>query len=146
MTTNHPQHDKRVHKRGNDYETPQKLFEALDAEFGFTVDVCASDQNAKCDAYYTDAQNGLLMSWQGVCWMNPPYSGSQIGKWVRKAWTSAQGGATVVCLLPAKTDTRWWHSYCLNAEVRFIKGRLTFVGQPNRASFPSAIVIFRPLA
>ena len=75
--------------------------------------------------------------------MNPPYAGREIGKWVEKAYQSAQGGATVVCLLPAKTDTPWWHDYCMQGEIRFIRGRIRFKGQPWNASFPSAIVIFK---
>jgi len=75
--------------------------------------------------------------------MNPPY-GREIGKWVKKAYESAQSGATVVCLVPARTDTAWWHDYCAKGEIRFVRGRLKFGGSKNSAPFPSAVVIFRP--
>lgn len=120
------------------WETPQALFDELDKEFHFETDVCASVDNAKCDRYYTEADDGLAQDWQGVCWMNPPY-GRQIGKWVKKAYESA---ATVVCLLPSRTDTAWWHDYCMKGTIRFLRGRLKFGNATNSAPFPSAIVIF----
>jgi phage N-6-adenine-methyltransferase len=126
------------------WATPQDFFDALDAEFGFTLDVCALPENAKCERYFTPKEDGLHQSWQGVCWMNPPY-GREIGKWVRKAFESAKAGATVVCLLPARTDTAWWHTWAMKAEeVRFVRGRLKFGTSKNSAPFPSAVVIFRP--
>ena len=126
------------------WETPQPVFDALNLEFGgFTVDVCATEQNAKCIRYFDQAIDGLRQDWCGNVWMNPPY-GRVIGKWVKKAYESAQGGATVVCLLPSRTDTKWWHDYCIKGEVRFIRGRLKFGGHKNSAPFPSAIVIFLP--
>lgn len=146
MATHHPQHKTEVHKRGDEYGTPQALFDELDHEFCFNLDVCASDENAKCRIYYTKEQDGLAMTWRGTCWMNPPYDGREISSWVKKAYESALDGATVVCLLPAKTDTRWWHDYCLKGEVRFLKGRIQFDGQPFKASFPSAVVIFQAIA
>ena len=123
------------------WETPQWLFDQLDEEFGFTLDVCAFPENAKCSEYYTPEQDGLIQDWEGVCWMNPPY-GRKIGDWVRKAYESSQRGATVVCLLPARTDTAWWHDYCVKWEIRFLRGRLKFGGAKWNAPFPSAIVIF----
>lgn len=126
----------------DEWETPQALFDQLNDEFNFTLDVCALPENAKCEAYFTPEQDGLKQEWTGVCWMNPPY-GREIGKWVKKAYTEAQKGITVVCLLPSRTDTRWWHEYCMKGEVRFIKGRLKFGKSNNSAPFPSAIVIFR---
>lgn len=135
----------------DEWETPPELFAKLDAEFHFNLDVAASDANTKCKFYFTN--NGLDMPWDGVCWMNPPY-GSKVGKWMAKAWLeSAGGGATVVCLVPARTDTKWWHDYVIgkDAEVRFLKGRVKFLkpgAGPNdkrqSAPFPSAIVIYRP--
>jgi phage N-6-adenine-methyltransferase len=125
------------------WETPQELFDQLNEEFHFTVDVCALPENAKVKDYFTPTQNGLELSWRGVCWMNPPY-GRQIVRWMRKAYESSQEGATVVCLVPARTDTAWWHDYAVWGEIRFIRGRLKFGGQANSAPFPSAIVIFRP--
>ena len=121
------------------HATPQDFFDNLNSEFGFDTDVCAIESNAKCARYYTPEMDGLKQKWTGVCWMNPPY-GRTIGAWMRKAYTSA---ATVVCLVPARTDTRWWHDYAIKGEIRFIKGRLKFGGSKNSAPFPSAIVIFR---
>lgn len=126
-----------------EWATPQLLFDDLDAEFGFEADVCATPENAKCPKFFTKADDGLAERWSGVCWMNPPY-GRQIGHWVRKAFESAQQGATVVCLVPARTDTKWWNRYCVFGEIRFLEGRLKFGGAKHSAPFPSAIVIFRP--
>lgn len=127
-----------------DWETPPAFFAKLHREFGFTLDVCASPENAKCGRFFGREENGLAQAWGGVCWCNPPY-GNAIAKWVRKAyWSARRDGATVVCLIPARTDTSWWHTYCLDAEVRFVRGRLKFVGAPHNAPFPSAVVIFRP--
>lgn len=127
-----------------EWATPQWLFDALDAEFGFTLDPCATRENAKCKKYYTRAQDGISQDWSGeVVFMNPPY-GRAIGLWVRKAFESANSGATVVCLLPARTDTHWWHRYVMRAEIRFFRGRLKFGAGRNSAPFPSAVVIFRP--
>ncbi len=128
------------------WETPKQLFEKLDSEFNFTLDVCALPENAKCRRYFTPQKDGLKQVWSGVCWMNPPY-GREIGKWVEKAFKSAKAGATVVCLLPARTDTAWWHNFVMEAfEIRFLRGRLRFVGAESSAPFPSAVVVFRPWA
>ncbi len=126
----------------DEWATPQDFFDKMNAEFHFETDVCATPQNAKCKRYFTKEQDGLSLPWGGRCWMNPPY-GRKIGLWVKKAWEAAQTGATVVCLLPARTDTSWWHDYCMKGEVRFVRGRLKFGGSKNPAPFPSAVVIFR---
>lgn len=123
------------------WETPQDFFDRLNKEFNFELDVCATDENAKCEEYFTEETDGLKQEWTGVCWMNPPY-GRQIGKWVKKAYESSLNGATVVCLLPARTDTRWWHDYCMKGEIRLVKGRLKFGDSKNSAPFPSAVVVF----
>jgi len=126
------------------WETPQWLFDELDREFGFSLDVCAIPENAKCQQFFTADEDGLKQPWSGTCWMNPPY-GETIGLWVHKAWESAQAGALVVCLVPARTDTAWWHDYVMEAaEIRFLRGRLKFGNADNGAPFPSAIVVFRP--
>jgi len=125
----------------SEWETPQDLFDELDKEFGFGLDPCASKINAKCKTYYTKEKSGLGLPWFGTVFMNPPY-GREIGKWVKKAWEESQRGCTVVCLLPARTDTRWFHDYCMKGEVRFIKGRIKFIGAKWNAPFPSMIVIF----
>jgi phage N-6-adenine-methyltransferase len=129
-----------------EWGTPQRFFDAYDAEFHFTLDVCAKPENAKCARYFTEADDGLAQPWEGACWMNPPY-GKTIGLWVQKAYESAQAGATIVSLLPVRTDTKWWQRYCIPpAEIRFVAGRITFVGASNPAPFPNAVVIFRPQA
>ena len=122
------------------WETPQDFFDALNEEFGFDLDVCAIPENAKCKRYYTPEQDGLAHPWTGVVWCNPPY-GRQLHRWVEKAANSA---ATVVMLLPARTDTRWFHDYIYGkAEVRFVRGRLKFGGSKNSAPFPSMVCIFK---
>lgn len=125
-----------------EHPTPQPVFDALDAEFGFQLDVCATAENAKCARFFTVKENGLAQPWTGICWMNPPY-GDEIPRWIKKAYDSAcEGYATVVCLLPARVDTRWFHGYCLAGEVRFIPGRIKFVGSEDPAPFPSMVVVF----
>lgn len=126
------------------WSTPQEFYDKLHKEFNFTLDVCATNENAKCKDYYTIKTNGLEQIWYGRCWMNPPY-GKDIALWVRKAFYSVQEYAELVaCLLPARTDTEWWHDYCmLGEDIRFIRGRLKFGGQNNPAPFPSAVVIFK---
>lgn len=126
-----------------EWETPGLLFNELDREFNFTLDVCATAENAKCKRYFSPEDDGLSQSWQGeVCFMNPPY-GREVGAWVKKAYEESVKGATVVCLLPARTDTAWFHDYIYGkAEIRFLRGRLKFSGAKNSAPFPSMIVIF----
>ncbi len=130
------------------WETPQSLFDELNSKYNFTLDVCANSENAKCDKFFSEQQDGLSQVWKGTCWMNPPY-GRQIGKWVRKAYLSNLDPhlkTTVVCLLPARTDTKWFHDYIYtnpNATVTLLKGRLKFGGHKNSAPFPSMIVTFK---
>jgi len=119
------------------------LFRALNAEFGFGLDVCATAENAKCDRFFTPAEDGLAQKWEGVCWMNPPY-GRAIGDWMKKAFESSREGATVVCLVPARTDTAWWHQFAVRGEIEYLQGRIKFGNAKNSAPFPSAIVVFRP--
>src|SRR5574344_258550 len=128
----------------DEWSTPNDFFEKLDKEFHFTLDVCATKENAKCRRFFTKKENGLLQDWgEEICWMNPPY-GRAIVDWVRKAYEEAQNGSTVVALLPARTDTRWFHGYIYGGhEIRFVQGRLKFGGCKNSAPFPSMIVIFR---
>ena len=126
-----------------DWETPDSLFEPLNAEFAFELDVCATAESAKCARYYTKEQDGLKLPWDGRCWMNPPF-GTQ-GRWVKKAYQEGhRNGNIVVCLLPARTNTNWWHDYCMKGEVRFIRGRPRFKGAEHGLPQPLAIVIFRP--
>jgi phage N-6-adenine-methyltransferase len=125
-----------------DYETPDDIFEPLDLEFGFTLDVAAHEGNAKCKDFFTEDDNGLLQPWHGVCWMNPPF-GRVMKKWVKKAFEEWKRGSTVVCLLPARTNTAWWHDWVMQGEIRFIRGEVTFKGQKNGLWMPMAIVVFR---
>lgn len=126
-----------------EWGTPQGLYDQLNEEFHFTCDVCATKENTKHEVFYDKETDGLNQAWTGVCFMNPPYS-RKIKAWIKKAYESSLIGTTVVCLLPARTDTTWWHDYCIPAgEIRFIRGRLKFQGGDNSAPFPSAIVIFK---
>jgi phage N-6-adenine-methyltransferase len=127
-----------------EWATPQNLFDDLNAEFGpFDLDPCATSDNAKCERFFTKDQDGLAQKWSGRVFMNPPY-GRGIGAWMKKAQDSASGGAIVVCLVPARTCSAWWHDYAMKGEVRFVRGRIKFGGHKWNAPFPSAIVIFRP--
>lgn len=138
--------NKNVHfsSKTDQWATPIDLFEKLNAVFHFETDVCADAKNAKCAKFYTEDMDGLSQVWGGCCWMNPPY-GRQIGDWLKKAYLSSkENGATVVCLIPARTDTRYWHDYCIKGEMFFLKGRLKFGDATSGAPFPSAIVVFRP--
>jgi len=122
-----------------EWETPQELFNFLDSEFHFTLDPCATRKNAKCKKFFSLKEDGLKQDWtEESVFMNPPY-GRVIGKWVEKI--AKEGG---VALLPARTDTKWFHEFILGkAEIRFIKGRLKFGGSKNSAPFPSMICIFK---
>lgn len=133
-----------------DWETPKEFFDIYDREFGFTLDVCALKKTAKCKRYFDPKVDGLKQDWsKDICWMNPPY-GRMISQWVKKAFEESKKGATVVCLLPARTDTSWWWDYCMKGKITFIRGRLRFKGKNkhgkivnNNATFPSAIVVFK---
>ena len=130
----------------DEWPTPRYLYEGLTAEFGFTLDPAATVENAKCRCFFTRAEDGLAQDWTGhTVFLNPPY-GRGIGLWVRKAYETAAQGSVVVCLLPARTDTRWWHDYVSRGEVRFLRGRIRFEGGLHCAPFPSAVVVFRPWA
>src|SRR5678810_909854 len=123
------------------WATPQAFFDKYDHIYRFELDVCATDENAKCHRYFTAEQDGLAQEWTGVCWMNPPY-GREIIHWMQKAYESSLQGATVVCLVPARTDTKWWHEYAMKGDIEFIRGRLKFGDAKNSAPFPSAVVVF----
>jgi len=118
--------------KNKNFDTPQWLYRKLSTEFFFNLDVCASHDNTKCISYLSEKQDALSFDWSsfkhlnGICWMNPPY-GRSIGKWMKKAYQESLKGCTVVCLVPARTDTNWWWKWVLNAkEIRFLKGRLIF--------------------
>ena len=135
--------DGRWHNRGSDWATPKELFDELNKEFGFTLDVCASNWNAKCKRFFTEKEDGLKQNWDGeICFMNPPY-GKVLERWMEKAYNSK---AVVVCLVPSATDTNWWHSFALKGEIRYLRGRprfLTREGNWQQTFSPSVIVIFR---
>lgn len=135
--------NRRRYFRQDVHRTPRALFEELDREFGFTLDVCAMPENAMCSDFFTPEEDGLNQPWYGTCWMNPPYS--QIPAWMCKAYYAACAGATVVCLVPVRADLAWWHDYALRGEIRWIRGRLRFEGIGNRseAPFASCLVVFR---
>lgn len=143
-----------------EWETPQIIFDYLDNIYRFTLDPCCHKKTAKCKKFYTKQDDGLSKSWKGeTVFMNPPY-GREISKWIMKAWEESEmDDITIVCLVPARTDTKWWHNYCMFADkITFIKGRLKFnkwkyvytssgkryinIVDTNSAPFPSAIVVF----
>jgi site-specific DNA-methyltransferase (adenine-specific) len=131
--------------RNEEWGTPQDLFDTLNAEFHFTLDAAASLRNAKCGRYFTKEENGLVQPWNGATWLNPPY-GAEIVKWMAKAFSEGRRH-TVVCLVPARTDTVWFHSFVWGkaSELRFVQGRLKFLGAGSAsATFPSVVIAYRP--
>lgn len=132
----------RFQSKRQTYETPEDLFRPLADEFQFTLDVAADAGNAKCAEFFDEAADGLAQPWRGVCWCNPPYR--EQSKWVKKAFAEAQAGrATTVILLPARTNTGWWHDFCMKGEIRFIRGRPKFAGCKHGLPQPLAFVVFR---
>lgn len=130
--------------QSGDWETPQAFFDKLNKGFGFTLDPCASAGNAKCALYYTEDDDGLQQDWGGHhIFVNPPY-GRRMGAWVQKAYSeSRKHNTVVVMLIPARTDTKWWHDYVMKAkEVHLVRGRLKFGSSASAAPFPSAVVVF----
>ncbi len=147
-------------KASDEWSTPQAFYDALHAEFDFVLDVAASSENKKCSLFFgpgSPFEDALVKDWTwlasgGACWMNPPYS--KCRAFIAKAAAEAQKGCTVVCLVPSRTDTRWFHDHVWDrernttrpgVEFRFVKGRLTFGGAPAGAPFPSVVIIFRPV-
>ncbi|HYE67740.1 MAG TPA: DNA N-6-adenine-methyltransferase [Anaerovoracaceae bacterium] len=160
------------------WATPQAFFDELDKKYDFDIDVCAEDHTAKCATYWTILDDCLSIDWKSygdlhfdaspTCYMNPPY-GREIGKFIKKAYEESIKGCEVICLLPARTDTKWFHEYCTKGEITFLKGRLIFgtdeywqwvwneeilngkknslykkFGKKNSAPFPSMVVVFNP--
>ena len=127
------------------WSTPQKFYDTLNNEFNFTLDPCATKDNAKCDNFFTVDDDGLKQDWSGnVVFCNPPY-GRAIKNWVKKSYEeSLKNNTTVVMLIPSRTDTIYFHEFIYGkAEIRFIKGRLKFGEAKNSAPFPSIVVIYR---
>ena len=133
-------------KKSDEWASPQRLVEILRKVFKISLDVCSTDFNKICERHFTKLLDGLKQSWaREVAFMNPPYS--EIGVWMRKAYESALNeGATVVCLVPARTDTKWWHEFVMqgNNQIVFLKGRLKFGNSKNSAPFPSVLIVMRP--
>lgn len=147
--------NKMMCSKSDEWETPTDLYEKLNDEFRFTLDPACRDYNRKCAKYYTIEDNGLEKDWNGeIVFVNPPY-GRSISKWVKKSYEESLKGIRVVMLIPARTDTKWFHDYILHkAEIRFIKGRLKFINRMlpswredgnfkiSPAPFPTMIVIY----
>lgn len=132
--------------KSNEWYTPQYLFDELNEKYQFTLDPCASHENAKCDKYFTIEDDGLTKDWsKDIVFMNPPY-GRNIKHWIKKAYEESVKGATVVCLIPARTDTTYWHDYIFNNayNIKFLKRSYKIRRAVNSAPFPSAIVVFKP--
>lgn len=135
--------------RRQDWETPQALFDEVNKEFDFNLDAAATESTAKCIAYITPEQDALSSDWclragrRGAVWLNPPY-GRGVGAWIQKAYEEAQNGLTVVCLIFARTDTKWWHDWAMKAhEIRLLRGRVRFQGAKASAPAPSCLLVFR---
>lgn len=128
-----------------DWGTPRDLYESLDKEFNFSYDLCALPYNTKCTFYFSPDQDSMKQDWHkidGYCWLNPPY-GRDIIKWIKKAYEESLIGAKIVILIPSRTDTKYWHKYCMkSSHIRFIEGRVKFEGAKDVAPFPSALIIF----
>ena len=125
------------------WPTPQPIFDALNAEFKFTLDPCCVPATAKCAKYYTPKEDGLKQDWSGErAFVNPPY-GKWLKPWMKKSYEESLRGALVVCLVPARVDTAWWHDYAAKGEVRFPRGRIK---NKNGVYWPfaAAIVVFKP--
>ena len=137
-----------LHSDKDDWRTPKDLFNALNADFHFTLDPCSTHENALCEKHFTKVEDGLIQDWSGeTVFMNPPY-GSETSKWIKKAYEESLKNATVVCLIPARVDTSYWHDYIFPyaANIRFIRGRLHFSESKSPAGFPSALVLFHKVS
>ena len=127
-----------------EWETPQFLFDKLIEEFNFTIDVCASRENAKCERFYTKEVKGLFKSWKNeIVFMNPPYGHGKVRKWIEKAYQESLNNTTVVCLIPSRTDTSYWHDYIIpHAEVRFLRGRVKFSLSNDKSNYIEQLNLF----
>lgn len=121
------------------WETPDGLFKKINKEFNFTRDVCATAENTKCDQFWTENDSCLDKEWDGVNWMNPPYK--DMKKFIKKAFEQ-RFNAITVCLVPARTNTKWWHEWCMKGEILFICGRPVFKGCKYGLPQPLSLVIF----
>lgn len=137
----HKRLDVHFSSQSGEWSTPDDLFAELNSIFHFDLDACASEANAKCARFFTKEQDALNQRWHGRVWLNPPY-GREIAAFMKKAYFESLAGATVVCLVPSRTDTGWWHRFARQGQIIFLRGRLRFGGSKTSAPFPSAIVIF----
>lgn len=129
-----------------DWETPADLFDTVNAEFKFTLDVAASKSNCKVQRFISEEQDAMTLAWgRETCWLNPPYGkGHRLSAWVEKAYHESLKGATTVMLIPARTNTNWFHDLCLkHGDVRFVRGRPKFGGADHGLPQPLCFVIFR---
>ena len=129
----------RFKSKKQEYETPDELFGKINSIFNFTRDVCANEQNTKCEEFYSEENSCLTKKWDGRNWMNPPFK--DMKKFIQKAYEERHNAVTV-CLIPARTNTKWWHNYCMNGEVYFICGRPKFKGCIHGLPQPLALVVF----
>lgn len=126
-----------------EWSTPDSIFEPLNHEFNFTLDVAANEKNSKCEKFISKEQDGLIQSWSGNCWMNPPY-GRGLSNWMKKAVQEQKNGVTTVCLIPARTNTNWFHDVVIpHAEIRFVRGRPKFGNADQGLPWPLLILIFK---
>ena len=127
----------------DDWETPKKVYDLYNRRYHFKLDAAASAHNTKAEFYFDKEIDSFTQDWYKykTVWLNPPY-GRGVLQWVRKAYIEAMNGALVVMLLAARTDTKWFHEYCVKGEIHFIRGRLKFGGAKDAAPFPSMLVIF----
>jgi phage N-6-adenine-methyltransferase len=126
------------------WSTPQDFFDKLNFIYQFNLDPCTDGKNSKCEDYFTKEDDGLSQDWSGKrVFMNPPY-GREIKQWMKKAHEESLKGALVVCLVPSRTDTFWWHEYAMKGRIEFLRGRLKFGDAIDSAPFPSAVVVFEP--
>lgn len=134
-----------VSSKSNEWATPQDLFDKLNAEFSFQLDVAATKENKKCDKFYSLEDSGLGHDWEDSNWMNPPYGG-HTGDWIQKAYEQSLLGKTTVCLIVSSTDRSYWHEYIFPyaSQIRYIRGRLHFNNSKSSAPFASAIIVFSP--
>jgi phage N-6-adenine-methyltransferase len=125
-----------------EYSTPLEIVNPLIEEFSLTIDVCASSENNKLPTYWTKEEDALSKEWIGNCWMNPPFS-RNLGKWVKKAHNESKiNGGTKVCLIPVRSNTKWWADICMDAEIRFINGEVKFNNEQRGLWLPMCILIF----
>lgn len=125
-----------------EYSTPQKLYDFINKEFNFEIDVCASESNKKCNKYFNVKMDGLKQNWTGKCWMNPPFN-KELKKWVIKAKQESEKHKSIICcLIPVRSNTNWWKECCESSEIRFIIGEVNFNELERGLWLPMCLMIF----